>query len=77
MISNSSYRASCKPLFVGHKLLTLPCLYILELLTNVRSCIGLFENYKTYIITILNIKLVLTTPFIKPQLWEEPSPYGS
>lgn len=42
MISNSSYRASCTPLFVGHTILTLPCLYTLQLLTNVRSRIDLF-----------------------------------
>lgn len=37
---------SCKPLFVGHEILTFPCLYILQLLTCVHSCIDPLENYK-------------------------------
>lgn len=41
------------PAFLGHKMLTLPSLYILEIITYVRSCIDYFEifidshNYNT------------------------------
>lgn len=38
-------RASCKPLFVDHKVLTLPCVNILQLLTYAHSRIYHFEHF--------------------------------
>lgn len=69
IISNSSYRAVCKPLFVGRKTLTLLCLYLLQLVTCV-NCRNdhLKRIFKNHIIKIFDLKIDLARPLIKIQL---------
>lgn len=46
VIFGAGYRSSCRPLFRRLNILTLPCLYILEILIFVHNNLAIFENYK-------------------------------
>lgn len=63
------------PAFVGHKMLTLPSLYILEIITYVRSCSDYFEifidshNYNTGQNNLFSYLLHTTSAFARSPLY--------
>lgn len=47
IMTGAQYRASCKPIFIKHKLLTFPCVYIYELLQHVQQNKEFYRRDKT------------------------------
>jgi hypothetical protein len=48
LIANISNTSSCKPYFKKSKIMTLPCIYILEILTHTKGCLSKFKTNSVF-----------------------------
>jgi hypothetical protein len=48
LIANVSNTSSCKPYFKKLKIMTLPCIYILEILTHTKGSLSKFKTYSMF-----------------------------